>query len=72
MFNSQASFNMSQTAQNNLWQEMRDEFDYAWKSGENAENRDTNIIVAGIGNEQGALRDTERVSRLKEFLALID
>ena len=72
MFNSQASFNMSQTAQNNLWQEMRDEFDYAWKSSENAANRDTNIVVAGIGNEQGGLRDPTRNQRLKDFLALID
>ncbi len=71
MFNSQASFNMSQTAQNNLWQEMRDEFDYAWKSSENAANRDTNIVVAGIGNEQGGLKDPTRNQRLKDFLSLI-
>ena len=54
MQNAQNTFAMSQAAQANLWQEMRDEFDYIFKASENAENRKTNIAVAGLQGGDGA------------------
>jgi len=54
MQNAQNTFAMSQAAQANLWQEMRDEFDYIFKASENAENRKTNIAVAGLQGGDGS------------------
>jgi len=54
MQNAQNSFAMSQAAQAQLWQELRDEFDYIFKASENAENRKTNIAVAGMQGGEGA------------------
>jgi hypothetical protein len=54
MQNAQNTFAMSQAAQANLWQEMRDEFDYIFKASENAENRKTNIAVAGLQGGEGS------------------
>ena len=54
MQNAQNSFAMTQAAQAQLWQELRDEFDYIFKASENAENRKTNIAVAGMQGGEGA------------------
>jgi len=70
MVNAQNAFGMTQSAQAQLWQEMRDEFDYIWKSSENAANRETNIAVAGMSGEHSALKNTSNMDRLKAFLSL--
>jgi len=68
--NAQNEFAMNQTAQSQLWQEMRDEFDYIWKSSENAANRETNIIVAGINGEHSGLKNDDAMNKLKSLIAL--
>ena len=68
--NAQNQFAMTQSAQSQLWQEMRDEFDYIWKSSENAENRQTNIVVAGINGEHSGLKNSDAMNKLKNLLAL--
>ena len=69
--NAQNSFAMTQSAQAQLWQEMRDEFDYIWKSSENAANRETNIAVAGISGEHSALTDSGAMGKLSALMALL-
>ena len=70
MVNAQNAFGMTQSAQAQLWQEMRDEFDYIWKSAENAANRETNIAVAGMSGEHSALKNSSNMDRLEAFLKL--
>ena len=68
--NAQNQFAMTQSAQSQLWQEMRDEFDYIWKSSENAQNRETNIVVAGLNGEHSALKNNDAMNKLRNLLAL--
>ena len=72
MVNAQAAFGISTQAQSALWQEVRDEFDYIWKSSENAANRETNIAVAGMQGEHSALKNSSNLSRLEGFLRTFD
>lgn len=44
--NVQNAFNISQTAQNDLWQQWRDEVSYAFTASENQANRDFNASMA--------------------------
>ena len=68
--NAQNQFAMTQSAQSQLWQEMRDEFDYIWKSSENAANRETNIVVAGINGEHSAISSDSGMAKLKHLITL--
>lgn len=68
--NAQNQFAMTQSAQSQLWQEMRDEFDYIWKSSENAANRETNIVVAGINGEHSAIASDSGMTKLKHLITL--
>jgi hypothetical protein len=68
--NAQNSFAMSQAAQAQLWQELRDEFDQIFKSADNTEQRKTQIAVAGLGNQHLNAGDTSATSRLKSFIEL--
>ena len=68
MMNAQNAFSLTATTQAQLWQEVRDEFDYIWKSSENAANRETNIAVAGMQGEHSGLKNNSNMNRLKEFL----
>ena len=68
--NAQNQFAMTQSAQSQLWQEMRDEFDYIWKSSENAANRETNIVVAGINGEHSAISSDSGMTKLKHLITL--
>jgi hypothetical protein len=70
--NAQNAFAMSQTAQAQLFQEMRDEFDYIWKSSENAENRKTNIAVAAMQSDGSLGKGNDKISRIKSFLSWFD
>ena len=72
MFNAQQAYGMTTQAQASLWQEVRDEFDYIWKSAENAANRETNIAVAGMQGEHSALKNSSNLNRLEGFLRLFD
>ena len=72
MLNAQQAYGITTQAQASLWQEVRDEFDYIWKSAENAANRETNIAVAGMQGENSALKGPTYMTRLEDFLALFD
>lgn len=49
-FNVQNKFNLSTTAMNNLWQQLRDESSWAFQSSENQKNRDYNMAI--VSNNQ--------------------
>lgn len=51
--NVQNRFNMSQQAQNALWQQWRDEASWAWQSNENELNRQYNMALAANGQYAG-------------------
>lgn len=71
MQNAQNNFAMSQAAQAQLWQELRDEFDYIFKASENAENRKTNIAVAGLqGGEGAAHKRAGWMANLEKLIAM--
>jgi len=71
MMNAQNAFGLTSTALATSWQELRDEFDYIFKSSENAKDRDANIAVAGMqGGDNSALQDNAHLVRLQNFLAL--
>ena len=72
MVNAQAAYGLTTQAQTALWQEVRDEFDYIWKSSENAANRETNIAVAGMQGEHSALKNSSNMARLEGFLRVFD
>ena len=70
MMNAQNTFGMNQSAQAQLWQEMRDEFDYIWKSSENAADREANVAIAAIQGDAETLKNSNAFTRLKEFIGL--
>jgi len=70
MLNAQNAFGLNASTQAQLWQEVRDEFDYIWKSSENAANRETNIAVAGMAGEHSALKNGSNMTRLKHLMDL--
>jgi hypothetical protein len=72
MVNAQAAYGLTTQAQTALWQEVRDEFDYIWKSSENAANRETNIAVAAMAGEHSALKNSSNMARLEGFLRVFD
>ncbi len=49
--NAQNAFNLSNQALSNLWQELRDQADYDFKTVDNEEQRKTALYVAALGNE---------------------
>ena len=57
MQNVQNAFNMSSQAQSFLWQELRDQANYTWQSGENEENRKAQLYAQALANEGGSAKD---------------
>jgi hypothetical protein len=49
--NAQNSFNMSNQAMSFMWQELRDQMDYSFKTYDNDQQRKASLIVAALGNE---------------------
>jgi len=49
--NAQNSYGMTMQSQSYLWQELRDQADFDFRSGENDENRKAQIISTAIANE---------------------
>ena len=47
------AFNMNQRAMSFLWQELRDQADYAFRSADNYEQRKSAMYIAMLGNESG-------------------
>ena len=51
--NAQNAFNLSSQAQAFMWQELRDQADYAFRSADNHEQRKSAMYIAMLGNESG-------------------
>jgi hypothetical protein len=51
--NAQNAFGLSQQAQAFMWQELRDQADYAFRSADNYEQRKSAMYIAMLGNESG-------------------
>jgi hypothetical protein len=51
--NAQNAFGLSSQAQAFMWQELRDQADYAFRSADNYEQRKSNMYIAMLGNESG-------------------
>ena len=51
--NAMNAFNLTASANNFLWQELRDEADFDFKRWDNDQQRKTSMIIAALGNEQG-------------------
>ena len=49
--NAQNAFGLSTQAMSMLWQEMRDQADYAFKRSENEATRKTQLLATALGNE---------------------
>ena len=52
--NAQNAFGMSNQAMSFMWQELRDQMDYSFKTYDNDQQRKASLIVAALGNEQAA------------------
>ena len=70
--NAQNAYNLSLSAQNFLWQELRDEADFAFKRWDNDEQRKTSLLVAALGNESGVNRKDSWTSNLQAITSLVD
>ena len=57
------AFNMSNQALSFIWQEMRDAAKWEYESAQSAEERQTNLAIAALGNE--AASDAGRAKTLE-------
>ena len=63
--NAMNSFNLSNQGLSFLWQEMRDSAKWEYEAAQNAQERQTNLAVASLGNEQ--VSDAARASTLQKL-----
>jgi len=70
--NAQNAYNLSAAAQNFLWQELRDEADFAFKRWDNDEQRKTSLLVAALGNTEGVNRKDSWADNLQAITSLVD
>ena len=67
--NVQNRFNMSQVAQNNLWQQFRDEASWAFTASENAQNRAYNAAQAANNRQFQSRNDNNWLTAAGQFAA---
>ena len=66
--NAMNSFNLSNQGLSFLWQEMRDAAKWEYESAQNAEERQTNLSIAALGNEAATdATKSENISALAGF-----
>ena len=70
--NAQNAYGLTVAAQNFLWQELRDEADFAFKRWDNDEQRKTSLLVAALGNEQGVNKKDSWTNNLQGITNLVD
>jgi hypothetical protein len=70
--NAQNAFNLSSAAQNFLWQELRDEADYAFKRWDNDQQRKASLLIAALGNESEAYKESTWDDTIGAMSKLID
>ena len=57
MKNVELVYNTSSQAQSFLWQQLRDEANYTWQSGEKEEDRKAQLYAQAIANEGGSAKN---------------
>jgi len=70
--NAQNAFGLSASAQNFLWQELRDEADYIFKRWDNDEQRKASLMIAALGNEGATAKDSNWSSNLTAITKLVE
>ena len=69
--NAQNAFGLTASAQNFLWQELRDEADYIFKRWDNDEQRKASLMIAALGNEGATSKDSNWSSNLQAITQLV-
>ena len=70
--NAQNAFGLTASAQNFLWQELRDEGDFIFKRWDNDQQRKTSLMIAALGNEAGTAKDTSWSTNLSAITQLVN
>ena len=70
--NAQNAFGLSASAQNFLWQELRDQADFNFRRWDNDEQRKANLLIAALGNETGAGKDSNWSTNLNAIKSLVE
>jgi hypothetical protein len=69
MQNAMNAFNMSQTAMSFMWQELRDNADYAFRSEENEKNRIAQLVNTALASDPN--RYGSSTAALQNLISLI-
>ena len=70
--NAQNAFGLTASAQNFLWQELRDEMDFNFRRWDNEEQRKASLLIAALGNETGASKESNWNSNLTAIKTLVE
>ena len=70
--NAQNMFNLTTAANNFLWQELRDEADFAFKRWDNDQQRKASLLIAALGNENGVAKKENWQSNLNSIATLLE
>ena len=69
--NAQNAFGMSNQAMAFMWQELRDQMDYSFKTYDNDQQRKASLIVAALGNEAAVDEDGNFSTAFSGFTELL-
>jgi len=69
--NAQNAFGLTASAQNFLWQEVRDEADFIFRRWDNDQQRKASLMIAALGNESGTAKDTSWSTNLSAITQLV-
>jgi len=70
--NAQNAFQLSTQQLSNLWQETRDEMDFAFKVSDNDLSRKASLMVAALGNDSAAYEGKGWSSNLSSITSILD
>jgi len=70
--NAQNAFGLTASANNFLWQELRDEADHDFKRWDNDEQRKASMLIAALGNSEGVNKKDGWDDNLRMIGGLID
>tara|TARA_R100000234_G_C4986837_1_gene173688 strand:- start:969 stop:1436 length:468 start_codon:yes stop_codon:yes gene_type:complete len=70
--NAQNAFGLTASAQNFLWQELRDEADYIFKRWDNDESRKASLMIAALGNEGATSKESSWGTNLAAITKLVE
>jgi len=70
--NAQNAFGLAASAQNFLWQELRDQADFNFRRWDNDEQRKASLLISALGNETGASKESNWNTNLTAIKSLVD